>query len=417
MQADAMTSNPETITVETPERRGSKYRRVEVRNRPIRGLWQRNGRFYARLKAEDVAGRSAVRWFPLFNDDAKEQPCKTVAEAVAAFEDLKTARRKGKLAKVGQTPLFTDYVDEYFKHHAEVNEARKQKGLPPGKRESTLVRERGALNLWKEHLAGVRLHKIRRQHIQAFIDKRQKAGMTGGTGNHDVIVLRNVVKRALKAGLIAELPTKGVDRLDYTPPKRGLVSADEIERLCAEAIKVGKNGHQFADYIKLMAYCGSRRDETLRLTWNDVDWQRRQLTIGSDGLAKNGLARCVDFNPKLEAHLRDMQTRRAPDSDWLFPSPQRGEKDIPVKSFRETLEAARKEAKLPNFGFHDCRHHFISMCVMSGVDYMTIAEWVGHQDGGILIGKVYGHLADEHKAKMAAQVSFGPVVLQATAGQ
>jgi hypothetical protein len=60
-------------------------------------------------------------------------------------------------------------------------------------------------------------------------------------------------------------------------------------------------------------------------------------------------------------------------------------KDIPAKSFRETLEAARKEPKLPQFGFHDCRHHFISMCVMSGVDYMTIAEWVGHQDGGILI--------------------------------
>jgi len=43
---------------------------------------------------------------------------------------------------------------------------------------------------------------------------------------------------------------------------------------------------------------------------------------------------------------------------------------------------------------------------MSGIDYMTIAEWVGHQDGGILIGKVYGHLAKSHKREQARRVNF-----------
>jgi integrase len=65
-----------------------------------------------------------------------------------------------------------------------------------------------------------------------------------------------------------------------------------------------------------------------------------------------------------------------------------------------------------DFQFHDCRHHFISMCVMGGVDFMTIASWVGHRDGGILIGKVYGHLANEHRKRMAERVAFEPIVLQ-----
>ena len=43
------------------------------------------------------------------------------------------------------------------------------------------------------------------------------------------------------------------------------------------------------------------------------------------------------------------------------------------------------------------------MCVMSGVDFMTIAAWVGHRDGGVLIGKVYGHLANEHRKAMAGR--------------
>ena len=44
---------------------------------------------------------------------------------------------------------------------------------------------------------------------------------------------------------------------------------------------------------------------------------------------------------------------------------------------------------------------------MSGVDFMTIAKWVGHRDGGLLIGKVYGHLSDEHTRRQAGKVSFG----------
>ena len=117
----------------------------------------------------------------------------------------------------------------------------------------------------------------------------------------------------------------------------------------------------------------------------------------------------VDFNPKLKAHLLDMKARSHDASEWLFPSPQRGEKDVPAKTFRESLVLVRERAKLPNFGFHDCRHHFISMGVMSGIDFMTIAAWVGHKDGGVLIGKVYGHLANEHRKAMAGRMNFEPV--------
>ena len=137
-----------------------------------------------------------------------------------------------------------------------------------------------------------------------------------------------------------------------------------------------------------------------------MDWQNQQLTIGADGHTKNGEARVVDFNAKLEALLREMIERRAPDSQWLFPSPRRGEEDEPAKTFRESLLLARKAAGLSKFGFHDCRHHFISTCVMSGIDFMTIARWVGHKDGGMLIGKVYGHLSNEHAKRQAKRIDF-----------
>jgi len=109
-----------------------------------------------------------------------------------------------------------------------------------------------------------------------------------------------------------------------------------------------------------------------------------------------------------------MKTRKAPDSSWLFPSPQRGKKDIHLRTFRETLKLARVKAKLEKFGFHDCRHYFISMSVMAGIDNMTIARWVGHKDGGVLIGKVYGHLTDEHTQRQAQKLSLQPLANTST---
>ena len=63
--------------------------------------------------------------------------------------------------------------------------------------------------------------------------------------------------------------------------------------------------------------------ETLRLRWEDVDWERQTLCIGADGMAKGKEPRLVNFNPQLKAHLLAMLESRASEA-WLFPSAQRG---------------------------------------------------------------------------------------------
>jgi integrase len=101
-----------------------------------------------------------------------------------------------------------------------------------------------------------------------------------------------------------------------------------------------------------------------------------------------------------------MENRRAPDCEWLFPSPQRGTKDQRITNFRGTLSLVRNTSKLSDFSFHDLRHLFISYCVMGGIPIMTVARWVGHKDGGVLIGKTYGHLLKTHLVEQAAKVKI-----------
>jgi integrase len=71
-----------------------------------------------------------------------------------------------------------------------------------------------------------------------------------------------------------------------------------------------------------------------------------------------------------------------------------------------TLRKAQAAAGLPDFTCHLGRHFFVSSCVMAGIDFMTIARWVGHKDGGVLIGKVYDHLSNEHAQRQAQKLEF-----------
>ena len=205
---------------------------------------------------------------------------------------------------------------------------------------------------------------------------------------------------------------------------RSLFTGEDLEALCTAAMDtredgepVTKNWLQFCDYIRLLAYAGPREKEALRIRWPDVDFDREILTIGADLDTKNKTSRKVDFNPKLKAHLQEMLKRRAPDSEWLFPSPQRGEKDIHAQTFRESLKlvrahAAKKAPHLATKAFHDLRHCFASYCVMSGIDFKTVSEWLGHRDGGALVCKVYSHLSDAHKREQARKVNFGPAIVE-----
>ena len=413
MKAKATASSSTNSLVGRRQSHGHNFAKVlDGRKQPIRGLWVRNGRFYAQLKIENpITGLKKTRRVPLNDKDGNR--VQTAAQAVGELKRLQTQRADNQLPILERTPKFNDYVARYIAFVSSGQGTKK-----PG----TIQKEKAILARWADYLGQLRIDQIKRVHVNRFIEARLKEDVSPRTVNLDVIALRVMLKGALEDGLIQRLPTEGLRPLKTITRKRPLFTAEDLEKLCAAAmgtrrdkngagVPVTENAGQFTDYIKFLAYCGARRNEALAMRWQDVDFKQAQLTIGAEGDTKNRSARVVDFNPKLKAHLLDMKKRSAPDSQWLFPSPQRGERDIPAKTFRESLRLARTQAKMPDFNFHDCRHHFISMCVMSGVDFMTIAAWVGHRDGGVLIGKVYGHLANEHRKAIDERVNFGPVAV------
>jgi integrase len=374
----------------------------DSRNRRIPGVYIRGNRFYAQLWTDAGNGKKAPRRFALKNGDDK--PVRTLNEAKEALVIKRNDRREGRLPTIGRKPSFTDYCVTYF-----------EKAKVQRKRDGTLAGERQAISRWRDHLGHVRIDQITTPLISAYVDKRLKGGIFCGrklegaserTTNLDLMRLRNVFKTALDDGYLRDLPRMKFLQ-EPPPPKRELITPAEFDRLIAAARNAcEKNGEQLVDYLRFLAFSGGREKEALRVKWANVNFERERVTIGADGLSKNRESRTVEFNANLGDVLSEMRKRRAPGSSWLFPSPQRGPRDEHAKSFRESLKLARKAANLQWVGFHDLRHYFCSVCVMAGIDFMTIAAWLGHKDGGILVGKVYGHLLDKHRQRAAKLVHF-----------
>jgi integrase len=350
---------------------------------PIRGLWKRGSKFYARLNLREPDGESKQRRVPLSGE--------SVVQALAELERLKLERLSPDTVKRKTSPIFSDYWPQYL---AEVTGT---------KRAITLSSERVFCRHWATVIGGRRLHLINKSNILQYRSQKLRSGWSGRTANLAITILNNVLAHAQDNGLIDTLPTTDLKPIRWKPKKRPLFTRDQIEAICIAAIKNTRNGQLLADYVRLMVRCGSRATETLRLKWLDVDWGQQQLTIGSDGLSKNHESRAVDFNTALAELLGEMRSR-SNGSVYLFPAPRMFGEDAPARSLKEALRKARKLAAVDGFGYHDCRHYFISHAVMSGIDYMTIARWVGHKDGGVLIGRVYGHLNDEHAKRQAKRL-------------
>jgi hypothetical protein len=76
------------------------------------------------------------------------------------------------------------------------------------------------------------------------------------------------------------------------------------------------------------------------------------------------------------------------------------------RRMRTAFEHAVKAARIGDFVFHDCRHHFASWFVMRGGSLRALQEILGHADLKMTLR--YAHLAPEHLRQEMAKTE-GPI--------
>lgn len=132
---------------------------------------------------------------------------------------------------------------------------------------------------------------------------------------------------------------------------------------------------------------GLRRSEQYRLTWDCVDFDRRQLTVPR---SKNGETRHVPLNDAAIEALRTAEKFKN-GSRCVFLNGDGAR----LQSPRFWFDAVVERSKLTDFTWHSLRHTFASRLVMAGVDLRTVQELMGHKT--IQMTVRYAHLAPQHR--------------------
>jgi integrase len=178
-------------------------------------------------------------------------------------------------------------------------------------------------------------------------------------------------------------------------------SREEFRKLILQMEKADIRGQEAVDFVKYMAYAGTRRNETKLMRWDDISFERGNFTVRGEerGGPKNGQERVVPLFPPLKSLLLRMLSER--------PTPKPGERIFTIADPKKCVESAIRKAGLPHFApNHSFRKFFITNALEEGVPANVVAQWVGHSDGGVLVLQTYSHVRNKHSEQMAKLLTF-----------
>ena len=261
-----------------------------------------------------------------------------------------------------------------------------------GLKTSSVDRYKRSLKELNKFFGDLPVSEISTRHCEDWITQRG-TGIAASTFNKDALVLRAVLDYAKDDGLILDSPARVVKRRKVVDKQIVIPTREEYERLLAAVDRLDPRARESKNLIQLLALSGMRLGEATRIVWREIDFERDQFAVsGGDVGTKNNETRFVPLFPSLKRFLEESfkEERREGDAEV-----------ISIQSTKSALISACNHEGLPHFTHHSLRHFFVSNAIEVGVDFKTIADWVGHKDGGILVAKRYGHLRSDHSLAMA----------------
>jgi integrase len=146
--------------------------------------------------------------------------------------------------------------------------------------------------------------------------------------------------------------------------------------------------------IRLLLFTGCRRNEVLRLRWDEVDLQNSVLRL-HDSKTGEKLVR-------LNTAAREVLEGQAPlpDNPWVFPSDKKTGQ--PIHDVKGPWARIRARAGLADVRLHDLRHNFAATGAAGGLSLHQIGQLLGHRSPRTTAR--YSDLTDDPARRAAEQV-------------
>ena len=248
----------------------------------------------------------------------------------------------------------------------------------------------------------VRLDRISRIMVVRWFDAYSRTAPGGA--NRALEILRQIFNHAAACGHIATNPARTIRRNRRAKLTRFL-SREEIQRLhrvLDSHAERSESARQQVDIIRLLLLTGCRKNEIVRLRWQEVDGDRLNLAD-----SKTGPRRVY-----LNARARDIIERRMAqaESQWVFPSAR--SLAHPRGDELALWYTVRREAGIADVRLHDLRHTVATHAVMHDVPLPIVARLLGHRSPSMTLR--YTHVGDSDIEAAADRV--GQTIARLMAG-
>ncbi len=263
--------------------------------------------------------------------------------------------------------------------------------------------------------------------LESWRRDRLASGVKATTVNRQIDTLRATLRKAVEWGVLEADPMVGLKRIKVDDDERvrylsqaeeerlrtALVDRDTKLRAARDRFNEWRTARhlkalpartqEFIDHIRPLVLValntGLRRGELFALRWSDIDLEARVLTVRA-AAAKSGDSRRVPLNDEARTTLEAWRAQQKPDStNLVFPAADGTHLTRMDKSWATVCELA----KLEDFRLHDCRHHFASRLVQSGVDLNVVRELLGHASLEMTLR--YSHLRPDNLSAAVARLA------------
>jgi len=306
-------------------------------------------------------------------------------------KDRKLAERRIKQLRIGIEKLNPKKEDRAITF----NELAQRwiQTMEPHLKEASANRRKASITQLNVFFENALIRNITKKRCEDWAIKRSPQ-VSSSSFNNERETLMAVFQYAKREGLILENPAEIIKRRRLVTKTIVTPTKEEFEALLKTLRQLDSRYWEAANLVELLAYSGMRLGEATSITWGDINFKRNSfLVTGGERGTKNYETRTVPLFPALGEFLKRVKKEKH--------DTKKDSKIASTSTAKKAMDKAGQLAKLPHFSHHCLRHYFVSNAIEKGIDFKTIAAWVGHKDGGLLIAKTYGHLRDVHSFEMA----------------
>jgi integrase len=230
------------------------------------------------------------------------------------------------------------------------------------------------VKVWGELTAREITTQMIQQHLLA------RARESHYAANYDLRLLKALFNHGVRNKVLKENPVLGVPFLPVEKKVKYVPPVEDIDKVISEA------GQGTQDYLWTIRETMARVSEINRLTWDDVDFKSRTVTLYTRKKKGGHLTpRKVPMSVKLREILERRFTEKDPEKPWVFWhtywSAQAGEwKDGPYQDRKLLMRGLCKKAGVRYFRYHALRHAGASIMDSMNVPISAIQSILGHEN-------------------------------------